>query len=163
MATARHAMKKQRPPSPRPRLRLIVGGASSEQDGRKPRPRRSEAKASKAARSKPRLRFVAISAFLVLAQIFGLVLLNIYIAQNSFRQLDLQAEIQAQDLRFERTRFEVARAESPDKVAAAAAGLGLVIPQHQEFILGRAQTRVAAGQPFDSSRGTLKAAIKDER
>lgn len=73
---------------------------------------------------------------MVSAVVFGLVLLNIHVAQTSFRLSDLQqraAELQAEQRRL---RYEVARAESPEKVVEMSASLGLVAPPSQQYIEG---------------------------
>lgn len=82
----------------------------------------------------------------VAAVVFGLVLLNIHVAQTSFRLSDLQRESAELQQEQRRLRFEVARAESPEKIAEMSASLGLVAPPSQEFLEGPA-TRVVDSEP----------------
>lgn len=72
----------------------------------------------------------------VSAVVFGLVLLNIHVAQTSFRLADLQkqaVELQAEQRRL---RYEVAKAESPEKIVEMSAALGLVPPAAQQYLEG---------------------------
>jgi cell division protein FtsL len=79
---------------------------------------------------------VTVSLLVVSGVVFGLVLLNIYVAQTSFHLSDLQrraAELQTEQRRL---RYEVARAESPEKIVEMGAALGLVAPSSQEYLDG---------------------------
>lgn len=112
---------------PRPNLRVIPGGAQQ-----------ARPKAQVAARSRmfPSFRFVAVSSLIVAAFVFGLVLLNVLVAQGSFRLSDLESKVRVEEDRYRRMRYEVALKESPARVADAAAQIGLVPPESQEYILG---------------------------
>ncbi len=79
---------------------------------------------------------VALALAACAVVVFGLVLLNIHVAQTSFRLADLQARALEQESAYRRLRFELASAESPEKVAKMARDLGLVPPERQEFIEG---------------------------
>jgi hypothetical protein len=70
------------------------------------------------------------------AVIFGLVLVNIYLAQSSFRLADLQSRIAEEEASYRQFRLEVAMRESPEKVAKMAGDLGLAPPEKQEYIPG---------------------------
>jgi cell division protein FtsL len=70
------------------------------------------------------------------AVIFGLVLVNIYLAQSSFRLADLQSRIAQEEASYRRFRLEVATRESPEKVAKMASDLGLTPPATQDYIPG---------------------------
>jgi cell division protein FtsL len=91
---------------------------------------------------------------LAAAVVFGLVLVNIFLAQSSFRLSDLQARVAEQETRYLELRFEVARGESPERIVQKAAELGLGAPEKQEYISGPAvvtdapdsATRMAAGR-----------------
>lgn len=60
--------------------------------------------------------------------VFGLVLLNIYLAQVSFTLSEVQSGVAEQRSLQRRLRSEVAAAESPDRLSQLAAELGLVVP-----------------------------------
>lgn len=90
---------------------------------------------------------VTIGLLVVSGVVFGLVLLNIHVAQNSFHLSDLQR--QAAELQNEqrRLRYEVAKAESPEKIVEMGATLGLVAPASQEYING--PVLMAGGRPTE--------------
>ena len=68
--------------------------------------------------------------------VFGLVLVNITLAQSSFELGDLQKKVADQQERGRRLRYELARAESPERVAEMAAQLGLVSPESEHYLQG---------------------------
>lgn len=68
------------------------------------------------------------------AVVFGLVLVNIALLQSSFELGDVQAKMSEERSRQQQLRFEVAKAESPDRIALIGAQLGLVAPERQEFL-----------------------------
>jgi hypothetical protein len=79
---------------------------------------------------------VTAGLLIVSAVVFGLVLLNIYVAQASFQLSDLErkaAELQTEQRRL---RYEVAKAESPERSAEMGTALGLVAPASQEYLEG---------------------------
>ncbi|HEX2150120.1 MAG TPA: hypothetical protein VHI31_08135, partial [Actinomycetota bacterium] len=67
---------------------------------------------------------VTVSLLVVSAVVFGLVLLNIYVAQTSFHLSDLQRQAAELQTEHRRLRYEVARAESPEKIVEMGATLG---------------------------------------
>jgi cell division protein FtsL len=79
---------------------------------------------------------VTAGLLIVSAVVFGLVLLNIYVAQASFELSDLErraAELQTEQRRL---RYEVAKAESPERIVEMGTALGLVAPTSQEYLEG---------------------------
>jgi len=116
----------------RPNLRVIPGGASQ----KAPRTVGPRAQAAVRAGRFPSFRFVAVSSLIVAAFVFGLVLLNVLVAQASFKLADLETQVRTEEDRYRRMRYEVAFKESPARVAEAAAQIGLVPPESQEYILG---------------------------
>lgn len=93
--------------------------------------------------SKAKSRSKHASSFLILlglgltsAVVFGLVLVNIALAQSSFELGDVQTQIAEQRSRQRQLRFEVAKSESPDRIAQVGAQLGLIAPEIQEFLQG---------------------------
>ncbi|HLF70200.1 MAG TPA: hypothetical protein VI541_04520 [Actinomycetota bacterium] len=111
---------RRRPVTGRPLLRVIDGGRASAADAK----RRST------------IIFLTWSGVAGAALIFGVVLLNVFVAQGSFKLEDLQSQVEQQSNEYRRMRFEVAKAEAPARVAEAATALGLVVPDTQEYILG---------------------------
>ncbi|HVF12925.1 MAG TPA: hypothetical protein VNA87_07560 [Actinomycetota bacterium] len=131
MAVARHAVERRN--QSRPRLRVIAGGRGAS----------SSKKRKLRAGAAP---FVAV--VVIAACVFGLVLLNIYLAQSSFRLADLQSKVVTAEAQHRNMRLKVAVSESPEKVAAAAGALGLVVPEQQEYIEGRStEVRIAKASP----------------
>lgn len=99
-------------------------------------------------RPKRRGALVVLTALLVAsAVVFGLVLVNIALAQSSFELGDLQKRVGEEQLRGRRLRYEVARAESPERVAAMAAQLGLVSPEREEHLQGPALLVSSESEP----------------
>jgi cell division protein FtsL len=70
--------------------------------------------------------------------IFGLVLVNIALAQSSFELGDLQKKVGEEQERGRRLRYELARAESPERLAETAAQLGLMSPESEHYLQGPA-------------------------
>ncbi|HEY8200063.1 MAG TPA: hypothetical protein VII47_01780 [Actinomycetota bacterium] len=101
-----------RQPAPRPVLRLVAPPAG-----------------------RPGMAFVVLAALAVGAIVLGLVVLNVLVAQKSFRLGDLNRAVQQEQMRSQQLRFAVATAGSPDAIAAAAQRLGLVPPDRQEFLV----------------------------
>ena len=95
---------------------------------------------------RPGKAFVVLAALAVGTIVLGLVVLNVLVAQKSFRLGDLNKEVQQAELRSQQLRYDVATAGSPDAIAAAAQRLGLVPPDRQEFLVRPAHT---AGQGRD--------------
>jgi cell division protein FtsL len=90
---------------------------------------------------RPRRRSVLIvlaSLLMASVVVFGLVLVNIALAQSSFELGDLQKKVAQEGERSRRLRYEVARAESPERVASTAAELGLVSPESEHHLQGPA-------------------------
>ena len=100
--------------------------------GSRARSRRRGSRFAEMFRSNP-VRVTA-GLLIVSAVVFGLVLLNIYVAQASFQLSDLErkaAELQTEQRRL---RYEVARAESPERIVEMGNALGLVAPVSQEYL-----------------------------
>ncbi len=114
---------------------------------------------SRSPRPGPGVPFLVATFMVVAVGIFGLVLLHIYATQSSFQLAELQKEASVQEARFRDMRLEVAGAESPEKVAQAASGLGLVVPEAQEYIVGPpGKIQLAESEP-DLSDKNLKALL----
>lgn len=160
---ASRATPRPRPGVARPHLRVIPGGAAapvaapvrSPAAPRRPppgrrapahRPVRRPLLARAAARAaaghrarlarsrRPGLPFVTLAVVAVGALVFGLVLLNLMLAQSALRLQDLQARSAAEEARGRELRLRLAEAESPARLAQEARGLGLVQPQRREVI-----------------------------
>lgn len=84
---------------------------------------------------RPGTAFVVLSALAVGALLLGLVVLNVLVAQESFRLGDLNLSVQHEEARSQQLRFAVATAGSPEAVAEAARRLGLVPPDRQELLV----------------------------
>ncbi|CAN5877020.1 hypothetical protein BH23ACT12_BH23ACT12_11630 [soil metagenome] len=122
----------RQPARPRPGLTVVPGARNSHT-----RPAKKAGWSSRFAimfRSNP-VR-VSIGLMVVVGVVFGLVLLNIHVAQTSFHLSALQrqaAEMQAEQRRL---RYEVARSESPERVVEIGTSLGLVAPAGQVILEG---------------------------
>lgn len=146
MSTApRHVGRPQRParsaPSPRPKLRVIPGGGQGA----------ASSSTANASARRSSVIFVSVAVAAIAALVFSLVLLNIIMAQSSFRLNDLNARVAEEQLRYRRMRFEVAKAESPGRIAAAAQSIGLVPPERQEYLVGRPTFKSALPSIADAS------------
>lgn len=150
MAMARPAPKRAPQHRVRRHLRLIPGGKGHA------RPR---SKKSARASARSRLIFAITAAVTLAAIVFGLVLLNIYLAQSSFKLAELEQQVAQQQELYRRMRLQTATAESPEKVAAAAAGLGLVAPQEQGYIVGRERQMVAQAPTDPAQDRSMKAVL----
>lgn len=95
---------------------------------------------------------ILIGLGLTSAVVFGLVLVNIALAQSSFKLGDVQTQIAEQRFRQRQLRFEVAKSESPDRIAQAGAQLGLIAPETQEFLQGPS-VLASNVEPADYSAG----------
>ncbi|MGI9194732.1 MAG: hypothetical protein ACR2FO_09550 [Actinomycetota bacterium] len=99
------------------------------------------------ARYRPAGVATAIALFGLLASfIFGLVLLNIYVAQTSIAFDALQTQVADQQDEHRRLRYEMAVAESPGRLAEAVAQMGLVAPDYQERLAGPTEGTVSSPQ-----------------
>jgi hypothetical protein len=74
----------------------------------------------------PRAPFVALVLALVIGGVLGILLINTKIAENSFRLDRLAKEQAALDIREQQLTREIAEAEAPGSLKAAARKLGLV-------------------------------------
>lgn len=150
MAMARPAPKRPAQHRARRHLRLIPGGKTA-----------ASSKAGKAVRasSRSRLVFGITAAVTLAALVFGLVLLNIYLAQSSFRLAELEQQVAQQQALYRKMRLQAATAESPEKIAAAASGLGLVAPQEQGYLVGRERQLVAQAQSEPAQDRSMKAVL----
>lgn len=85
--------------------------------------------------------------------VFGLVLVNIALAQSSFELGDLRRQVAERQARGRELRYEVARAESPERISRVAAELGLVAPDREEYLQGPAVLVSAEEEPRADSAG----------
>jgi len=95
--------------------------------------------------------------------IFGMVVLNIYVAESSFRLEHLQKQVAVQQYQYRQMRYQVALAQSPSRLAETAQKLGLTPPDDQSFLPGRqleaptratdANSEAAAGQHLKALLG----------
>ncbi len=98
---------------------------------------------------------------LVAGFVFGLVLLNVFVAQGSFQLAELRKQVADEERQYRQMRYEVAKSESPEKVAEMAGRLGLVVPAEQEYILGRPRTLVPeTGEPEEPADANMKALLE---
>lgn len=124
--------ERRQPAAPRPGLTVVPGSRHS-----RTRPRKKARWSSKFAimfRSNPAR--VSIGLLVVSGVVFGLVLLNIHVAQTSFHLSDLQRQAAELQTEQRRLRYEVARAESPERVVEMGTALGLVAPAGQVYLEG---------------------------
>ncbi len=145
-------------------LVVIPGGAGKEPLAAKPaeelegqretasrpgRPRAGSETAPASSRAnRPSLPFALICALIVGASILGLVVLNVLVAQSSFRLGDLKARVEEEKARSRKLHYEVSAGESPANLAEAAHRLGLVIPERQETLVGPPDPALSAkGNP----------------
>lgn len=85
-------------------------------------------------RRRARLR-VAVSVFVVVAGLFGLVASHVVLTQGQFRLQQLEAKAAAEQARYERLRLQVAELESPQRIVAAAQErLGMVPPPGVKYL-----------------------------
>lgn len=175
---ARGAPGSRRPAAPRPRLAVIEGGSNRSRPSKvgpqafTQTSRASHAKVSGATLGGAKrighrgrvavcLSAIALSAFFI----FGLVLVNIYVAQTSFRLNELQKQVVAQQNTYRRLRYEVSLAASPARLSDVARKIGLVTPAHQETLTGRPETaggQAKTGGPAVLTEGKLKALLTGE-
>jgi hypothetical protein len=105
------------------------------------------------------MAFVVLSGLVVGALVLGLVVLNVLVAQASFRFNDLQEAVQREEVRSQQLRYAVATADSPEAIAEAAATLGLVAPERQDFIVRSAGD---AGDPAGSGGPTARGDAREK-
>ena len=97
---------------------------------------------------------VVMGSFVVASVVvFGLVLVNIALAQRSFELVDIQSKVAEEQERGRRLRYELARAESPERVAEMAAQLGLVSPESEHYLQGPAVLVSSEGEAKAGSAG----------
>jgi cell division protein FtsL len=92
---------------------------------------------------------VTAGLLIVSAVVFGLVLLNIYVAQASFELADLERRATELQTEQRRLRYEVAKAESPERIVEMGTALGLVAPTSQEYLEG--PSILVAGESQETS------------
>ena len=150
---------RSRAPARQVSLEVVSGGGP----GRRPRSDRGSGpfrwnKVAGAFCSSPIRCTAALAA--VSAVVFGLVLLNIHVAQTSFRLEDLQRHAVELQVEQRRLRYEVARAESPEKIVEMSTALGLVPPVAQQYLEGppipAAEAPSPAVLPAEERRGNTR-------
>lgn len=115
-------------------------------------PRKANPAASR--RSRRADSILVLMALLVAGGVvFGLVLVNIALAQSSFQLADLQKRSAEAQVRQRQLRFEVAKAESPERIAQVGADLGLVAPERQEYLQGPAVLVASHSEPAAGTAG----------
>lgn len=80
---------------------------------------------------------------------FGVVAAHVVLTQRQFRLEELERKATAAEARYEELRLEVAELESPERIVAAAAELGMVPPATVTYL---ASTR-ATPSGGDTDRG----------
>lgn len=114
--------------SQRRHLQVIPGGLQEkgETAARKPaRPQRA-----------PNVRFMAAASMVTTLFVFGVVVLNIILAQSSFELQRVHEEVAREEARYRQMRYQVATAEAPAELVEAAAAIGLVAPDLERHLLG---------------------------
>lgn len=86
------------------------------------------------ARSRARLLWVVASLLLLAAAVFASVTLNALAADDAVVADELERQIRVAEVDHGRLMTEVARLESPARIAAAAADLGLVRVDHPRML-----------------------------
>ncbi|MEX2553271.1 MAG: hypothetical protein WD627_09790 [Actinomycetota bacterium] len=144
--TESHVRRGRRAPFPGGRAPLSVPGPAAA-TSRKATPAASR-------RSKRSDSILVLVALLVAGGVvFGLVLVNIALAQSSFQLADLQKRSAEGQVRQRQLRFEVAKAESPERIAQMGADLGLVAPERQEYLQGPAVLVASHSEPAAGTAG----------
>jgi cell division protein FtsL len=87
-------------------------------------------------RPAPGLTFVALATSIVAICVFGVVLIQVMLAQTSFELQKVHEQLVTEETKYRHMRFEVANAEAPAKIHEAAARLGLVVPAEQRYVFG---------------------------
>ena len=87
-------------------------------------------------RPAPGLTFVAIATSVVAICVFGVVLIQVMLAQTSFELQKVHEQLVKEETKYRQMRFAVANAEAPAKIHEAAARLGLVVPPEQRYVFG---------------------------
>ena len=88
---------------------------------------------------RPGMAFVVLSAVAVGALVLGLVVLNVLVAQQSFRLEDLNRSVKQEEERGQHLRYAVSTADSPEAIDEAARRLGPVPPEQQKFLVRPAE------------------------
>lgn len=129
-ATRSAPARRQQPGNPR--LKVIAGGRQEVQDTSRSRASRS----AKSVAPAPGLKFVAAATAVVAACVFGVVLLQVMLAQTSFELHKIHTKLVSEETKYRHMRFEVANAEAPEKIHQAAVRIGLVVPAEQRYVFG---------------------------
>lgn len=147
---------RRRPVQRRPRLEVIQGGKRPSSPASRPRAQRPAASRRPGPRAAPPrapvvaaasragqashpatvavgLSTIALSAVFVLL----LVLMNVYVAQVSFKVNELQQQVGMEQNKYREMRYKISMAQSPARLAEAGQRLGLVAPVRQESLEGR--------------------------
>lgn len=141
-------------------LRVIPGGRKPSRAGSRRTP---PARRPRPVTLRPGIRFAVAATIVIAAFVFGLVLLHVLLAQSAFRLQSLEIEAAGEEARYRQMRYQVATAEAPARVAEAAAGIGLVVPEQQRYLLARGSVGVAGNTKVeDEDRSELKALLQRE-
>lgn len=122
----------------RPKLQVLPGGSGVAS------PAKSKGEVHPA-----RMALTVGSAVLAALSLFGLIILNIYVAQGSFILGELQSRVNLEEARYRQMRYEVSLAQSPARLSEVAEKLGLVTPVHQETLAGPPRQEQAPPAPAD--------------
>jgi hypothetical protein len=92
----------------------------------------------------PGMPFIIFASILVSLAVLGLVILRVMVDQSSFKVDDLGARVAQQQSQLTVLRYAVSEGEAPDRIAAQAAGMGLV-PATQIQVLPTPATASQSG------------------
>lgn len=93
------------------------------------RRRHPRSAADPVARSRPRLRPLAVFVVAVLIAFFGMIYSRISLDRTAFELQDLESQITEQQELMDQQRVEAARLQDPAIITSRAADLGLVYPE----------------------------------
>ena len=91
---------------------------------------------------------VAVGALVL----FGVVVFHVLLTQNQFRLDKLQEESIERQAEYDRLRLQVAELESPDRIVAAAHGLGMVTPPKVTYLAPTVEETPAADDDTRAAR-----------
>ena len=94
---------------------------------------------------RPPTLFIILALTATGMALFALVAAQVFLGQAAFRQSRLESAVSAKRLVTERLELEVAQLQSPDRIAARAAALGMV-PATDVVVLSPPSTRSGPSQ-----------------